>query len=195
MADELRQELGGEYTISSLRKENQGGENAVRGKYYDKVVDVDIAKDANSVGIVSIKFVTSNFKQNANNYFEHLMGETANLRRNGIIFGHLMVIPKIVPYLKRNGEIAREEVIGAHHLRKYVNLAQDDDYPHKPDAIGIGLIALPMQNLQNTEEIELANVASMDLDATIATALQNELSVSGFVRKMKTLVTAKNARI
>jgi len=75
VADEMQRMLGNGYALQGLRKDDDGGESTVAGKYYDKTVDVSIAKvDAAPMAIISIKFITSNFKQNANNYFEHLMG-------------------------------------------------------------------------------------------------------------------------
>lgn len=192
VADEMQRMLGDGYALQSLRKGDEGGEDTVAGKYYDKTVDVSIAKVGGApMAIVSIKFITSNFKQNANNYFEHLMGETANLRRGGIIFGHLMVLPTVVPYLKRGGAIAREERISNRHLQKYVKLGQDNDYPHRPDAMGIGLISLPLDDLRDVGRIELADLNAMDIKPKVRAALMNEFSVPRFMRDMTRLVEAK----
>jgi len=192
VADEMRRMLGGGYSLQSLRKDSEGGESTVAGKYYDKTVDVSIARVGHApLAIISIKFITSNFKQNANNYFEHLMGETANLRRGGILFGHLMVLPTVVPYLKRGGAIAHEERISNRHLKKYVKLGQDDDYPHRPDAMGIGLISLPLDDLSDAHKIELADLTEMEISESVRAALQNEFSVPRFMRAMQRLIQAK----
>ncbi|MDD9823231.1 MAG: hypothetical protein OXU98_10180 [Gammaproteobacteria bacterium] len=192
VADEIQRLLGDGYSLQSLRKDDEGGEETVAGKYYDKTVDVSIAKDdAAPMAIISIKFITSNFKQNANNYFEHLMGETANLRRGGIIFGHLMVLPTVVPYLKRGGAIAHEEHISNQHLQKYVKLGQDDDYPHRPDAMGIGLISLPLDDLSDANKIKLADLTKMEISESVCAVLENEFSVPRFMRDMQRLIEAK----
>ncbi len=85
-----------------------GKEVQTEGEYYTKIIDVAIVKRGvkvikKRVGFksvfyipeiemaISIKFITSNFKQNANNYFENLLGECANLRVRGIKFGHFVV--------------------------------------------------------------------------------------------------------
>lgn len=192
VADEMQRMLGGGYSLQSLRKGDEGGEETVAGKYYDKTVDVSIAKYGGApMAIISIKFITSNFKQNANNYFEHLMGETANLRRNDIVFGHLMVLPTVVPYLKRGGAIDHEEHISTQHLQKYVKLGQDNDYPHRPDAMGIGLISLPLDDLSDVRRINLANLDTMDIKPKVRAALENKFSVPRFMRDMKRLVEMK----
>jgi len=192
VADEMQSALGEGYAVQSLRKNEQDGEETVAGKYYDKTVDVSIAKgDGASMAIISIKFVTSNFRQNANNYLENLMGETANLRRNDIIFGHLMVLPTVLPYFKRSGEIGREERVSNRHLKKYVELGCDDDYPHRPDAMGIGLVSLPLDDLSDVRRIEPANLAEMEISQSVRAALEKEFSVPYFMRNMKKRIEEK----
>ncbi|MDA7955636.1 MAG: hypothetical protein MPK11_07915 [Gammaproteobacteria bacterium] len=187
VAEEIERELGAEYKTESLRKDS-GREETIAGKYYDKVVDVSISKKGGApLAIISIKFITSNFKQNANNYFEHLMGETANIRRAGVGFGHLMVLPEKIPYLKRGGQKDHTEEIGDAHLQKYVELSNDTDHPHRPDVIGIGIVSLH----KSPDKIELADVRKMKLRAEIQSALANELSVPNFFQKMKLLTQTK----
>ncbi|MGR3913217.1 MAG: hypothetical protein OD918_01615 [Gammaproteobacteria bacterium] len=193
VADEMRRELGAGYETQSLRKDN-GSEGKIAGKYYDKTVDVSIFKKGGApLAIISVKFITSNFKQNANNYFEHLMGETANIRRSGIGFGHFMVLPERIPYLKRNGEITHIESVSDHHLQKHVRLSDDADYPHRPDVIGIGIISLDMSGGRSAGKIELADLTGMGLRADIQSALTGKLSVQSFIRQMKTLVEQQAA--
>jgi len=192
VADEMQNALRGGYAVQSLRKEKQGGEETIAGRYYDKAVDVSIAKGGGApVATISIKFVTSNFRQNANNYFEHLMGETANIRRNDIIFGHLMVLPTVLPYFKKSGEIDREERVLNRHLQKYVELGCDDDYPHRPDAMGIGLVSLPLDDLSDVCRIEPANLAEMEISQSVRAALEREFSVPYFMRNMKKRIEEK----
>lgn len=196
VADEMKILLGEEYSIQSLRTEGESGEATVSGKYYDKMVDVAISKDDMLLGIISVKFITSNFKQNANNYFEHLMGETANLRRNNIVFGHFMVIPHILPYFNKDGTIKKHETIDAKHLMKYVRLAQDEDYPHRPDALGIVVISLPQTDPIDASKIELQNVveisANQDVDEAddnaVKNALSDEFSITSFMHRMGQLI-------
>ena len=190
LADEMLIALGQGCVVKSLRTDSAGGEETIPGKYYDKKVDIAISKeDGAPLAIISVKFITSNFKQNANNYFEHLMGETANIRRAEVGFGHFMVLPAILPYLTKGGTITRTEVIGDHHLQKYANLEKDDDYPHKPDVIGIVIISLP-KDLQNADEIELKNLEEMQVSEAVRAALY-KFSPRSFIQKMKTLVEAK----
>ncbi len=191
VGDKMQELLGEEYDIHSLRKDTRGGEKTIPGQYYEKTVDVSICKSDVDLGIISIKFITSNFKQNANNYFEHLMGETANLRRKNIVFGHLMVIPNEIPYFKRDGTIKNYETLSDGHLQKYIQLAQDIDYPHRPDAVGITIISLPLDDLQNFSGIELQNIEEMSVGASVRNVLNNQFSVTSFMYKMKRLIEEK----
>ncbi len=189
VADEMQGVLGENYILQGIRKDGVGREEKIAGKYYDKNVDIAISKEAETpLAIISVKFVTSNFKQNANNYFEHLMGETANIRRINVAVGHLMVLPEVLPYLNRNKEVMHCETIGDAHLQKYIKLAQDENHPHKPDAIGIGVISLPINNLENHNEIVFANLDNIDFSEAVKIALSNELSIQYFICTMKNLV-------
>ena len=188
VADVMKDLLGAEYDIQSFRKGGDGHEKTISGKYYKKTVDVSISKDGIDLGIISIKFITANFKQNANNYFENLMGETANLRRKSIIFGHFMVIPNKIPYLKRDKSIKHYEELSTKHLRKYVLLGQDDNHPHRPDALGIAVISLPLDTLEDVSKIEWQDVESMSVDGDVKNALSAQFSITSFMHKMKQLI-------
>ncbi len=84
-ADAIESRLGKKYSVRSLGKD---GEIKLDGKYYPKTLDIAISKDKKIITTISFKFVTSNYKQNSNNYFENLLGETANIRRANIGFAH-----------------------------------------------------------------------------------------------------------
>lgn len=192
VADEMQSVLGEEHAMKSLRKDGEGKEEKIEGKYYDKNVDISISKqDSVPLAIISIKFVTSNFQQNANNYFEHLMGETANIRRTNVGVGHLMVLPYKLPYLNNQSDVTKIEIIKNSHLQKYVKLAQDGNHPHRPDATGIVIISLPIDDLENHNEVTLMNLDEMCVTAEVKRALSNDFSIHNFISTMKILVEAK----
>lgn len=78
VAQTLQTIFGEDYELHVMGDDNK--EMKVEGKYYDKDIDVTVTKDNKPVVCLGIKFVTSNYKQNANNYFENMMGETANIQ-------------------------------------------------------------------------------------------------------------------
>ncbi len=81
-----------------------GGEVTVNGKYYPKDVDITVMREGQAVFCLGIKFVTSNYKQNANNYFENMMGETANIQAVGSLpYAQLLILRHKTPYYPKNG--------------------------------------------------------------------------------------------
>lgn len=143
--DELRNTLDSEFQILGLSLKSKA-EEPVEGMYYSKNVDVVIKRRGLEIGVVSLKFVNSNYKQNANNYFEQQMGETANLRRNDIVFGHIMCLTEPIPYYRRDGSLAKTESISDADVQKYLALSQDHLYPHAPDVQALCVVALDLQN-------------------------------------------------
>ena len=90
---------------------NRGGkEQKVHGKYYEKNVDVAISREDIILGVVSVKFVMSNYNQNKHNYFEQQLGETANLRSNNIVYGHIMLRTQPTPYLGKDQTTGKQVV-------------------------------------------------------------------------------------
>ena len=77
----------------------------------EKAVDIAVCQDNKVLAAVGFKFVMSNYKQNSNNYFENMLGETANIRCNNIPYFQILVIPKELPYFDENGEIKTWEEI------------------------------------------------------------------------------------
>lgn len=91
MQDELRRELGDAYALTG-QSPVSASEASVEGMYYGKNVDVLVSRDGQELGVVSVKFVITNYWQNSVNYFEQQVGETANLRRRNIVYGNLFCV-------------------------------------------------------------------------------------------------------
>ena len=100
LADTLQQIFGNEYELHYLGSDSK--EKTVEGKYYPKNIDMTITKENKPIFCVGLKFVTSNYKQNANNYFENMMGETANIQANtGLPYAHVIILRHETPYYKK----------------------------------------------------------------------------------------------
>lgn len=119
-----------------------GKEVETEGRYYNKTVDIAIVDSkvdppVRKVGFknvyyaqkiemaISIKFITSNFKQNANNYFENLLGECKNIRANNIKFGYFVVFRDKIPYFDIDKGIKCFEVLDDNDVEKYIKLFED----------------------------------------------------------------------
>ncbi|MDR0790615.1 MAG: hypothetical protein LBO06_07450 [Bacteroidales bacterium] len=78
-------------------------EMTVSGKYYPKDIDITVTHKGIAVFCLGIKFVTSNYKQNSNNYFENMMGETANIQATGNLpYAQLIILRHKTPYYLKN---------------------------------------------------------------------------------------------
>ena len=102
-------------TISS----NMTYEKKLNGVYTDKNVDF---YDEQTKTVYEIKFITGNYKQNANNYFENMLGATANLKLNGYRVVQIIVLPKYLPYYDKNGVLKKIEYITSSNIMKYKNI-------------------------------------------------------------------------
>ena len=126
-------------------------EAKVKGMLYDKDVDITVSYKRKHVGIISVKFITSNYKQNANNYFESMLGETINLKnvdgKPRIVWYSMFSFNK-VPYYTKNNDLKHFEKID---IAKY-KLLWEYGLRHKtlPDCISITL-------LNNTDNIKHPN--------------------------------------
>ncbi len=143
IANDLENLLGKEFTIKSQGYGNDK-EGSIDGRYYPKNVDITILKNGKPVAGYAVKFVMRNYSQNSNNYFENMLGETANIRANSIPYFQVFIIFEKVPYYSNGGEFKRYDVISEHNLDKYLALSKDDPsiFFHTPDKTLVVLIKL-----------------------------------------------------
>ncbi len=91
IARDLAERLGSEYEIYS-QGYGCGKEAKIEGRYMDKMVDITIQKENKPVAGIAVKFVMQNYSQNSNNYFENMLGETANIRCNNYPYFQIFII-------------------------------------------------------------------------------------------------------
>lgn len=113
------------YAVQSLGF-GKGKEQKIQGRYYNKAVDITIQKNRKNIAGIAVKFVMSNYSQNSNNYFENMLGETANIRSAGIPYYQIFIIPDRVPYFDNTNNITHWEQISEHNLSKYIKLSKDN---------------------------------------------------------------------
>ena len=143
IAYDLQKRLGDDFLIKS-QGYGDDKEGNIEGRYYPKNVDITIYYKNQPVAGFGIKFVMRNYSQNSNNYFENMLGETANLRANEIPYFQIFIIFDKVPYYKKGGEFCKYETISTHHLGKYLRLSFDDPEVsfHTPDKTLMVLLSL-----------------------------------------------------
>lgn len=117
----------------------------VQGRYINKKVDITIKQRGKSVAGIAVKFVMQNYSQNSNNYFENMLGETANIRCNHCPYFQVFIILDKLPYYKRDKSISKWETFSDHNISKYVKLSQDDIdvYFHTPNKTLIYVVHVP----------------------------------------------------
>ena len=145
IASDLQDLLGKEYIIKSLGF-GEGKEYIIPGRYIEKVVDITISKIGGEiVGGIAVKFVMSNYAQNSNNYFENMLGETANIRCVNIPYFQILIIPEEIPYYEKDGTIKKTEIFSMHNVAKYIKLSEDNPniLLHTPDKTLLMVVALP----------------------------------------------------
>lgn len=125
IAGDIQKKLGAGYLIQSLGI-GAGKEGKMSGRYMDKVVDILISKEEEDVAAVGLKFVMNNYSQNSNNYFENMLGETANLRANKKKYFQIFILPEVMPYYDNKGNIKKWEKVTNNNLNKYIALSKDD---------------------------------------------------------------------
>lgn len=155
IAKDLQQRLGEEYQISSLGYGNNK-EIEMQGRYSTKRVDIAIKKDDEILGAIALKFIMRNYSQNSNNYFENMLGETANIRSFGKPYFQIIIFPSKVPYFNKDKEITKIETITKHNISKYIVLSNDNanEYMHTPNKTLLYLVdmLMPPSDVCNFEE-------------------------------------------
>lgn len=168
IARDLEETLGGGYTIQS-QGYGDGHEGCINGRYYPKNVDITIRHKGTAVAGYAVKFVMHNYSQNSNNYFENMLGETANLRANSVPYFQIFIIFDKVPYFKKGGEFSKYDIISEHNLDKYLRLSTDDPgtFFHTPDKTLVILINLKerSQNYQFKDDKEYNTYYASNIDA------------------------------
>lgn len=146
IAEDLQKKLGNGYIVNSLGFKD-GRESNISGRYMDKKVDISVLKKEKDekveLGGIAIKSIMTNYSQNSNNYFESMLGETANLRSSNKLYFHIVVLPEKLPYFgeKKINNVAVKDIVTKiehitnHNLDKYIKLSNDNisEYLHSPN--------------------------------------------------------------
>ena len=144
IALDLISKLGKDYSIKAYGI-NDGKEGKMNGRYIEKAVDILISKNGKDVAGVGVKFVMNNYSQNSNNYFENMLGETANIRSNNKKYFQILLLPEKMPYYSDKGKIKNWEKITNHNIKKYISLSDDntDVYLHTPIKTLLFIVKFP----------------------------------------------------
>jgi len=148
ISEDLKERLDDKkYSVYSLGFED-GKEHKISGRYLDKTVDITVNENKVPVAGIAVKYVMSNYSQNSNNYFENMLGETANIRSAQIPYFQIFVIPDKIPYFKRKGDISKWEKITENNINKYIKLSNDniDNFLHTPNKTLVFIVHIKDKN-------------------------------------------------
>ena len=182
VAEILSAIFGKTYKLHFIGDETK--EMTVEGKYYPKDIDITVSKNDKPVFCLGIKFVTSNYKQNANNYFENMMGETANIQAAGnLSYAQLIILRHETPYYKKNEtEIpSKIEIINDKDISKYLKLMYDTPQAHRPNYLGLQLI-----NIDERSGKVVATNLDKAFSKTTVKLLKTKLSLTNFFKEIET---------
>lgn len=135
------------YSVYSLGY-GLGKEHKIVGRYVDKTVDITVTENNTPMAGIAVKYVMSNYSQNSNNYFENMLGETANIRSAQIPYFQIFVIPDKIPYFDKDGTITKWEAITEHNLKKYIKLSNDniENFLHTPNKTLVFIVHIQDKN-------------------------------------------------
>jgi len=176
-------------------------EEKVAGVFYDKDCDITIKNtENNKTSVVEVKFITTNYKQNANNYFENLLGATDNLRRNNINVSQVVILPKTIPYLKREGIVSKLEIINDRDISKYRKLMANTEYTSSPNNLLFLLIDMwaevkigdMLKNavIHKESNVNMIDVMNSNFSEENIEFIKNHSNYNEFIQKVKNDVMA-----
>lgn len=125
IAEDIASRLGSSYHVLSQGYE-EDKEGIIQGRYIDKRVDITIMRGRDAVAGIAVKFVMQNYSQNSNNYFENMLGETANIRSAKVPYFQIFIILDKLPYYDRDKNIRKWETFTDHNISKYLVLSNDN---------------------------------------------------------------------
>lgn len=151
IARDIAQCFGADYSVVAQGL-GEGKEALIQGRYVEKRVDITICrKEAEGdkqtpVAGIAVKFVMQNYAQNSNNYFENMLGETANIRAAQCPYFQIFIVLDRLPYYKKETKrIVKWEHFTEHYVEKYVSLSKDniDTFFHTPNKTLLYVVHVP----------------------------------------------------
>lgn len=167
LAKVLKYKLGQEYDVVA-NGYSFGKEVGIEGNFDRKNVDVCVMKKDKVLGAIAFKLLSNNFKQNYKNFSEGMLGETAQMKGNGIPYAFCYLIPEKALYRENVnkktgvGNFLRFDVLTQNDAKIYYDIANDADYKNRtPDAMFIGIHKLfsddYLNSLSLNDEIDIAS--------------------------------------
>ncbi len=173
IAADIAERLGDRYKVYS-QGFGDGRERRINGRYIDKMVDITIEdiQTKKPVAGIGVKFVMQNYSQNSNNYFENMLGETANIRTANCPYFQMFIILDKLPYYENSGTLKKWEEFTDHNMSKYCKLSADDvrAFMHTPNKTLIYVVRItPEAPVNISTKKEYMEFYSKHIETLIAT--------------------------
>ena len=190
IAGDMASRLGNDYLIYALGFRDEG-EASIRGRYFDKKVDIAVFDACRKpVAGIGVKFVMQNFSQNANNYFENMLGETANIQCADVPYFQILVLPEKMPHFRSGRKFNKWEHLTPERMKKYVVLSGDpaERYAHTPAKTLLYIVSLypcvdqseAASLMRNTEMIEYYKNHRVKLSSMTLPPLGNRVILNDY---------------
>ena len=184
IAKDIAARLGTQYDIIS-QGYGEGKETKIQGRYIDKMVDITIldAVTKTPVAGIAVKFVMQNYSQNSNNYFENMLGETANIRTADCPYFQIFIILDKLPYYENKGKIKHWEEFTDHNVKKYNIMSEDDVnmFFHTPNKTLIYVVHVTPEPKDISTKSEYMNFYATHHPAVKLTSHKYDLKKGGTV--------------
>lgn len=134
----------------------------ITGLIYNKNTDITIKYKSHVIGIISVKFIMSNYSQNNINYLETMIGECINLKsvKHKRIFWQPIFILKDIPYYDNKNNIKKNETIKFNKYDKLYNyiIKNKENHTLLPDYISITILN-NKNNLEHPNNVDKKDIS------------------------------------
>ncbi len=168
IAADISERLGNDYKVYS-QGFGDGKEKKIDGRYIDKMVDITIeeVRSHKPIAGIGVKFVMQNYSQNSNNYFENMLGETANIRAANCPYFQIFIILDKLPYYENSGILKKWEEFTDHNMSKYCKLSADniDVFMHTPNKTLICVVHIePSVSIRTSKKADYMSFYASKMD-------------------------------
>jgi hypothetical protein len=151
----------------------------VEGAYYRKKVPIVVSLEGDIKLCIGSKSILNGYGANIINHFQNLLGETANIQANGIMYANILFIPTRIPKNNSGGGIIEYERITEADLQKFVKLFSLQDFTHTPFATACIIIDINYE----AETVQLTDLSTI-FTPNFQQFYHENLSMSQFLAKI-----------
>ena len=90
-------------------------------------------------------------------------------------------------YVIGDTKLKKVEILGEHHLQKYIKLFKDLDFPHKPEVLGIAIV-----DFDEKGKVLFADLNDLELSPNTIKIINDAFSVGVFIRRIIALCNLKS---